>query len=159
MVFQVKTIFSYQREAGTAKWMTPFAEVRWPLRTVSCMAESQQAHAVVMTASRRSITGIAGVPDAACPPGTFSRLHVESCGDGPERGGAEDFGGVRLKDDDVKLRETADTGADDFFGARQRGGQFADFGDVAASDDETVEGDAQGGVGRGVGEIFAHGRI
>jgi hypothetical protein len=30
---------------------------------------------------------------------------------------------------------------------------------VAASDDETVEGDAQGGVGGGVGEIFAHGRI
>src|SRR5712664_2411965 len=59
MVFQVKTIFSYQREAGTAKWMTPFAEGRQPLRTVSCIEESQQAHAVVITASRRSITGIA----------------------------------------------------------------------------------------------------
>jgi hypothetical protein len=27
MVFQVKTTFSYQREAGTAKWMMPGA--RW----------------------------------------------------------------------------------------------------------------------------------
>src|SRR5437016_7744702 len=39
--------------------MTPFVPRRPPLWTISSMAESQQAHAVVTRASRRSIKGIA----------------------------------------------------------------------------------------------------
>src|SRR5437588_8121264 len=39
--------------------MTPFVPRRPPLWTISSMADSQQAHAVVTRASRRSIKGIA----------------------------------------------------------------------------------------------------
>jgi len=83
---------------------------------------------------------------------------VEGGGHSPEGSGAKNFRRVSLEHQNVQIRETLQSGAHGLLGTRQRRGEFADFWDVAAGDNEMVEGVTKSGVRFGVGKFFSYGQ-
>jgi hypothetical protein len=99
------------------------------------------------------------IPDATGPPGVIAGLHVERGGNGPEGSGAENFRSAFLEHQDVQAREALQSGAHGFWGIGNRSGEFAEFGNVTAGNDETIERVTKSGIGFVVDKSFGHGKL